>query len=64
MKGFELLVKVILYMVGLIWWGGGYNEFELLWFCYSECMIMVVCEGYCFIVFFVISCGVYGYFIE
>lgn len=63
-KGYCLLVKYVIYIVGLVWWGGVVNEDVLFVFCYW-CLFEIfrdVCVV--LIVFFVILMGVYGFLVD
>lgn len=64
MCGYGLLVCYVIYVVGLVWYGGVCGEVELFVFCYW-CVIELVEEVVVMlIVFLVISCGVYCYLVE
>lgn len=62
--GFCLLVVYVIYIVGLVWCGGDNGEVELLVSCYWCSLVLVEQVGVVSVVFFVISCGIYGYFLE
>ena len=60
-KGYRLPAKFVIHTVGPVWEGGGYDEPELLAFCYRACFALARENRVKTIAFPAISCGVYGF---
>ncbi|HUY82754.1 MAG TPA: O-acetyl-ADP-ribose deacetylase [Acidobacteriaceae bacterium] len=60
-KGYRLPAKYVIHAVGPVWYGGDYDERELLASCYRSCFAIAREHGLRSIAFPAISCGVYRF---
>jgi O-acetyl-ADP-ribose deacetylase len=63
-KGYRLKAKHVIHTVGPVWWGGSYNEDEILASCYRNSLSLALEHGLQTIAFPAISTGIYGFPVE
>jgi O-acetyl-ADP-ribose deacetylase (regulator of RNase III) len=63
-KGYRLKAKHVIHTVGPVWWGGGYNEDEILASCYRNSLSLALEHGLQTVAFPAISTGIYGFPVE
>lgn len=60
-KGYRLKAKYVIHTVGPVWWGGGYDEDEILASCYRNSLSLAVEHSLSSVAFPAISTGIYGF---
>jgi O-acetyl-ADP-ribose deacetylase len=60
-KGYRLKAKYVIHTVGPVWYGGNYNEDEVLASCYRNCLSLALELGLRTVAFPAISTGIYGF---
>jgi O-acetyl-ADP-ribose deacetylase (regulator of RNase III) len=60
-KGYRLKAKHVIHTVGPVWYGGTYNEDEVLASCYRNSLSLALEHGLKTIAFPAISTGIYGF---
>jgi O-acetyl-ADP-ribose deacetylase (regulator of RNase III) len=60
-KGYRLKAKHVIHTVGPVWYGGQYNEDEVLASCYRNSLSLALEHGLHTVAFPAISTGVYGF---
>jgi O-acetyl-ADP-ribose deacetylase (regulator of RNase III) len=63
-RGYRLPARYVIHTVGPVWYGGGYDEAELLASCYRNSLQLAAAHGLETIAFPAISTGIYGYPLE
>jgi O-acetyl-ADP-ribose deacetylase len=63
-KGYRLKAKHVIHTVGPVWWGGSYNEDEILASCYRNSLSLALEHGLQTVAFPAISTGIYGFPVE
>jgi O-acetyl-ADP-ribose deacetylase (regulator of RNase III) len=60
-KGYRLKARYVIHTVGPVWWGGGYDEDEVLASCYRNSLSLALEHGLKTVAFPAISTGVYSF---
>jgi O-acetyl-ADP-ribose deacetylase (regulator of RNase III) len=60
-KGYRLKAKHVIHTVGPVWYGGTYNEDEVLASCYRNSLSLALERGLKSVAFPAISTGIYGF---
>jgi O-acetyl-ADP-ribose deacetylase (regulator of RNase III) len=60
-RGYRLKAKYVIHTVGPVWYGGNYNEDEVLASCYRNSLSLALERGLQTVAFPAISTGVYGF---
>jgi O-acetyl-ADP-ribose deacetylase len=60
-KGYRLKAKYVIHTVGPVWYGGNYNEDEVLAGCYRNSLSLALEHGLRTVAFPAISTGAYGF---
>lgn len=63
-RGYRLPARYVIHTVGPVWYGGGYDEAELLASCYRNSLQLAAAHGLETIAFPAISTGIYRYPLE
>ena len=63
-RGYRLPARYVIHTVGPVWYGGGYDEAELLASCYRNSLQLAAAYDLETIAFPAISTGIYGYPLE
>jgi O-acetyl-ADP-ribose deacetylase (regulator of RNase III) len=60
-KGYRLKARYVIHTVGPVWWGGGYDEDEVLASCYRNSLSLALEHGLKTVALPAISTGIYGF---